>query len=322
MILRILIFILTAVFFAFVVNGLGQINDELLIEILGQKIAMPTGFAFGSIAVATVIIILMTSFAKDIFALPGKIRARREKAKLERGMTAVARGMEAVAIGDATDATHHAKVAQRTLGQGSITRLLTAQAAQLSGDDEVAGESFEAMLEAPETEFLGLRGLYGKAERNGDKEAARKYAERAYRLRPNAAWAFQAVFDLALERGAWGDARASLGPAQKNKSIGPEKAQRAEAALLAASAHAADTSEDVSTALEEAELALKHAPGLAPAAVLAARLHHNGKKTQRGVKILEQAFAAHAHPSLVATLIELTAGANDKASVEALRKLA
>ena len=37
----------------------------------------------------------------------------------------------------------------------------------------------------------------------GETDAAKGYAERAYRLRPNAAWAFQSVFDLGLDRGAW-----------------------------------------------------------------------------------------------------------------------
>lgn len=322
MILRLLIFILTAILFAFAVSALAGVDERMLVEVFGLKISIHAGVAIGLAIFVSAILVLTTSFAKDVTALPGKVKAARERAKLDRGMAALARGMEAVAIGDASDASHHARVAHRNLGDGSITRLLTAQAAQLSGDDETAGKSFEAMLEAPETEFLGLRGLYGKATRAGDKDAARGYAERAYSLRPNAAWAFESVFDLALERGAWGDARAALGPAVKNKTIEPEKARRAEAALLTASAYAAEASGDASASLEEAELALKSAPGLPPAAVLAARLHHAAGRDQRGVKILEQAFAAFPHVSLVTSLLDFFADAPKEKAAEALRKLA
>ncbi|MEO1015422.1 MAG: heme biosynthesis HemY N-terminal domain-containing protein [Pseudomonadota bacterium] len=322
MILRLLIFILSAILFAYAVSVLSDVDERVFVEVFGVKLSAHAGFAIGALIVSATILVLTTSLAKDLMALPGKLRARRERAQLDRGMAALARGMEAVAIGDSSDAVHHARVAHRNLGDGSVTRLLTAQAAQLSGDDDTAGQSFEAMLEAPETEFLGLRGLYGKAMRAGDKDAARGYAERAYRLRPNASWAFDSVFDLALERGAWGDARDALGPAIKNKTIDAEKARRAEAALLAASAHSAEASGDVATALEEAELALRSAPGLAPAAALAARLHHRAGRTQRGVKILEQAFAAQSHGSLVAALLEILEDSAPNKAAEALRKLA
>ncbi len=322
MVIRLLIFFVWAIFFAFVVSALGAVEDRVIAEAFGFKLSAHGGFAIGLVVVAATLVILTTSFAKDLLALPGKLRDRRERARMDRGMAALARGMEAVAIGDPADAVHHARVAHRNLGEGSVTRLLTAQAAQLSGDDETAGQSFQAMLEAPETEFLGLRGLYGKSIRAGDKDAARGYAERAYRLRPNASWAFDSVFELALDRGAWGDARGALGPATKNKTIDSEKARRAEAALLAASAHAAETSGDVATALEEAELALRSAPGLSPAAALAARLHHRAGRPQRGVKILEQAFAAHSHGSLVSTLLEILNEAPPTKAADALRKLA
>ena len=54
------------------------------------------------------------------------------------------------------------------LDEPPLTLLLSAQAAQLEGDDQAARGYFEAMLDQPATAFLGLRGLLVQAERTGD----------------------------------------------------------------------------------------------------------------------------------------------------------
>ena len=52
----------------------------------------------------------------------------------------------------------------------------------------LARRSFARLLERPESEFLGLRGLLGEALRTGDDAAARSFATRAHQLRPAAPW--------------------------------------------------------------------------------------------------------------------------------------
>jgi HemY protein len=203
-------------------------------------------------------------------------------------------------MGEAGAAEQHARLAQRCLPDPSLTRLLTAQAAQMAGDEKTAEKSFTAMLEAPETEFLGLRGLYLQAMAKGDKHAAHGYAERAFALRSDAVWAFESVVDLGLERGAWGETRDIVAAARKNGVIDAEKARRAEAALLAADAYAANAGGDNALALEEAEAAIKLAPGFAPAAALAARLHALEGRKPKAAKILENAFAEAPHPAIAA----------------------
>ncbi|MEM6413698.1 MAG: heme biosynthesis HemY N-terminal domain-containing protein [Pseudomonadota bacterium] len=320
--LRILIFILWGIFIAGIFTWLATLNGRFETIIFGQKISSTAGLALGSVLVCFLITVAATAVIKDVMAMPGKIRAERARNRRERGMAALTRGLESVAAGDGSGAMHHARIARRNLGEGAMTRLLTAQAAQLSGDDETAGKSFSAMLEAPETEFLGLRGLYAKALREEDAETARGYAERAFSLRPNASWAFESVFDLALDRGAWGEARSYLKPATKNKTIAPDQAKRAEAALLTAEAYASFDSDDKAGALADAEKALKVAPGFSPAAVLVARLHHDGGRSGRAEKALENAFAAKPHTSIISVLVNLYGPSESKKATALLRKLA
>jgi HemY protein len=280
-----------------------------------------TAAFLGLAIVAGVLLVFGTTIFSWLASLPGRLRRRRESRAQARGMTALTRGLEAVAAGDAEDAQRNARLAQKNLDQPALTRLLTAQAAQLAGDDGLARESYAAMLEAPETEFLGLRGLYLQAMARGDKDEAKAYADRAFRLRPGAPWAFDSVYALSVDRGAWGDAREALRLAHCQGAQDAEGTARKEAALLTASAYAARESGDVEEARKEAAAALKQAPGFTPAAVLAAQLDAEAGKRARAAKVLNAAWAAEPHPALAKTLKDVFSEASPERLAARLRKL-
>jgi len=81
--------------------------------------------------------------------------------------------------GDAEEAQKFARKADVLLAEPPLTLLLSAQAAQLNGDDQAAQRYFMAMIERKETEFLGLRGLIMHALRGGDEATALTLIERA-----------------------------------------------------------------------------------------------------------------------------------------------
>ncbi len=319
---RILIFLLWLVLLAGTITVLMTFDSRISGEAFGQAFDSPSWFVLGALAALFFATIYATHKIKDILQLPAKIRAKDAEAKRERGVAALTRGLEAVAVGDAADASHHARVAQKHLHDLSLTRLLTAQAAQLSGDEDAARSSFSAMLEAPETEFLGLKGLYAQAIKRGDQKKAQEYAERAFALRANAGWAFHSVVDLGLERGAWGETRDAVAKGKRNNLIDPEKADRAAAALFTADAYAARASDDPETALSEAEAALKLAPALAPAASLAAELYADKGKTGKAAAVIETAFSKEAHPALIRAFDQIYRNETPEKRAEKLNKLA
>jgi HemY protein len=320
--IRILIFLLTIVLFAGSITYFASLDSRIVGEAFGYRFDGPSGLIVGALFAAFLLVIYATHKFKDIMALPGKIKARDKEVRRGRGIAALTRGLEAVAVGDAADAAHHAKVAQRHLDDLALTRLLGAQAAHLSGDEAAARQAYTAMLEAPETEFLGLKGLYLQAMAKGDLAMARKHAERAFGLRSNARWAFDSVIELGLERGAWGEARDAIARGRRNNLIAADKADRATAALLTADAYAAFLSDDKKTALTDVEAALKLAPSFAPAAVLAARLDSDAGKTGKAAKIIELAFTAQAHPAYVQIYDKLYTDESAEKRAEHLRKLA
>ena len=319
---RILIFLLWIVLIAGTVTVLMTFDSRISGEAFGVRFDSPSWLIIGMLVFAFLAVVYATHKVKDILALPGKIRAQDEKTKRERGVAALTRGLEAVAVGDAADASHHAKVAQKHLHNLALTRLLTAQAADLAGDEQAATQGFSAMLEAPETEFLGLKGLYAQAIKSGDHAKAREYAERAFALRANAGWAFRSVVELGLERGAWGETREAIAKGKRNRLIDAEKADRGAAALYTADADAARVSGDLALALSEADAALKLAPSFAPAAALAAKLHGENGKTGKAAGIIETAFAKEPHPALIRIYDNLYKDESTEKRAEKLKKLA
>ncbi len=297
--IRILIFLLSVILFAGAITYFASLDSRIAGEAFGVKFDAHSGLIIGGLFTAFLVVIYLTHAIKNLMAMPAKLKAREREARRARGVAALTRGLEAVAVGDASGAAHHAKVACSHLDDVALTRLLTAQSAHISGDETAARESFSAMLEAPETEFLGLKGLYHQAIAKGDLQGARDYAERAFRLRPNANWAFESVFELGLERGAWRETRDALTQARKNNLIATDKADRATAVLLTADAYAALLAGDEKLAVVELQNALKLAPGFSPAAALVARLYADEGKPGKAAKVIETAFSVAGHPALI-----------------------
>ena len=78
---------------------------------------------------------------------PAAIIQARKRQKRSRGYKALTQGMVAVAAGDATEARRQAQKVNGLLGEPPLTKLLSAQAAQLNGDEESANsDSFSNEL--------------------------------------------------------------------------------------------------------------------------------------------------------------------------------
>src|SRR5205823_12610117 len=155
-------------------------------------------------------------------------RVRRRRA----GYRALAQGMVAVAAGDAQEAQRLAKRADLLLADPPLTLLLSAQAAQLDGDEGAAKRFFTAMLDRRETELFGLRGLLNQALRAGDRRAALHYAERAMALSPGTRWAALSRFNLEACEGHWEAARETLAQLTRRRFISRERARHHRGVIL------------------------------------------------------------------------------------------
>ncbi|GAB6844142.1 HemY protein [Methylorubrum rhodinum] len=289
----------------------------------GYDVQMSLAIALTGVLVAAIVVALIWAIVTGVIGLPASISRSTRERRRNKGLASLSRGMIAVGSGDPLAARRHASDAERLLGSQPLTLLLKAQAAQISGDRDAAERAFRSMADEPETRVLGLRGLFVEARRREDEGTARAYAVEAARLAPSVTWANEAVMEAHCADGDWSAAtetverRASLGLMDKHA------ARRQRAVLLTAAAQSNEAGAP-DTATEQALKAVKLAPDLVPAAVIAGRLLARRNDLRKAAKILEAAWKATPHPELGKVYLNLRAGdaARDRvARAETLAKL-
>jgi HemY protein len=279
---------------------------RLSLEWGGWQVETSVALLVLAVVMAIALILLLLRLLGAIFRGPGAfLRSRRERRRRE-GYKALTQGMVAVAAGEADEARRLARKADVLLAEPPLTLLLQAQSAQLDGDERAAHNYFLAMLERPETEFLGVRGLLTQALKTGNEAEALELAERARSLRPKTGWALTALGELQARAGQWKEAEATLAQALKRKALTPAEARRAQAALLLERSRAAAAAGDARGALDLADRAQDADPSLAPAAAWRAGLLSEAGRARQAQRVIEAAWRVAPEPALAeiyATLV-------------------
>ncbi len=296
--IRLFAIILAAFAFVAAIVWLADLPGDLVFTIDAYEVHMRTAVAIALVALFALAVSLLVRLAAALIASPGAIGAWFAARRMRRGNDAVSEGLLAVASGDMLEARRHGERAHGLLGGHPLALLLRAQTAVLAGDATAQRHIYRAMLDHPQTEFLGLRGLFLLAGQEDKPAQALEFARRAHDLRPRVGWAAQALFELAAAHGDWAAALGALGDAQRFKLIEGAVARRRRAVLLAAQALEADRSGAREAALEFADQALSLDAGLVPAAVLMARRLAASGKTWRAQNVIEACWALAPHPDL------------------------
>jgi HemY protein len=263
---------------------------------LGHRVDTSMGVLLAALLLLVGAAILLHRIWRLVWRGPRDLARLNAERKRQQGYRALSQGMAAVAAGDAAEARRQAKIANGMLKDPPLTLLLAAQTAQLGGDEDAARRYFTAMLERPETAFLGLRGLLMQALKAGDRAEALMLAKRAYEERPNTPWAIATLLDLQLEAGDWKRAQPLLQHASKLKVLGDPILRRRRAVIAADRARR----EPSDTGLDAAREAVKLAPELVPARAMLGRLLAQAGRAKDARRALEQGWTAAPHPELAA----------------------
>lgn len=297
---------------------------SVTINWLGYRIDASVGVL--ALVVGLVVLLLTGLLRLFVYMVtaPSRIAAWRRERRRRSGYLALSRGMVAVAAGDASAARLSSRRAEAllTAGDTPLPLLLAAQAAQLEGDEKEARRCFTMMLERPETQFLGLRGLLSQAVRAGDMPRAVALAKHAYELKPNTPWVLTALFDLLIRQGEWRAAEEVVERAEKRKVLPPARARRDLAILAHAQSLQAERTGQMPDALRFARRAHRQTPELAPlASRLAALLIRDGHQRE-AVKIIEQTWPLSPQPELARLYLEAKAESDPLKRVGQIEKLA
>ena len=318
---RLVIYLLSVLLIA---SGLGWLADRpgtLQIAWQGYDVETSVFRAAVLLAAAIAAAILLWSVFRTIWNSPAALGDRIVKRRQKRGLEALSSGMIAVGAGDRVLATRYALQARKALPHEPLTHLLRAQAAQLSGDRTTTRRIYEAMLASPETEQLGLRGLYLEAEREGETEAATQFAGRALKTNPKLGWSSEALFELQCKQKDWAAALETLSHAKRNGHIDKAGIDRKRAVLLTAQAQVAEENEAekaLSLALEAHSLA----PDLVPAAAVAGRILAGRGNTAKAAKVLQKTWARAPHPDIAAAYAHARTGDSTRDRLDRIRRLA
>jgi HemY protein len=250
-----------------------------------------------ALGVTVVAAMLVWTVLSALWRTPERIRRGRRERRHARGRHAITHGLLAIGHGDSVSARRHADVARRHAAHDPLALLLHAQSAQLEGDREGARAAFRAMAEREDTRLLGLRGLFIEAQRADDPVSAVMIAEEALKLAPAATWASQAVLGLRCAKGDWSGALAILDNNLASGLIDKSTWRRQRGVLLTARALELETV-DRDLSRDSVMEAIKLAPTLVPAAVLASKYQSEAHQVRRSMRIVEAAWLAHPHPDL------------------------
>src|SRR3984957_12913602 len=252
-----------------------------------------------ALALGVTIVAAMLAWAilRALWHVPERIRHSRRERRRARGRNAITQGLLAIGHGDSSAARLHSEVARRHAADDPLALLLHAQSAQLDGDRAGARAAFHAMAERGDTRLLGLRGLFIEAQRADDPLAAVGIAEEALKLSPASTWASQAVLGFRCAKGDWSGALAILDNNLASGLIDKAAYRRQRGVLLTARALELGTV-DRDRSRECVMEAIKLAPTLVPAAVLASKYQSEAHQIRRSMRIVETAWLAHPHPDL------------------------
>ncbi|MEZ5856677.1 MAG: heme biosynthesis HemY N-terminal domain-containing protein [Hyphomicrobiaceae bacterium] len=309
---------------AAVAAGLGWLADRpgsLLVNWQGYEIETSVFRAVVLLALTSAFAIFAWSLLRQVLTSPAMLGRYFTRRRQEKGLDALSTGLIAIGAGDKQLATRYAVQARRALPNEPLTHLLRAQAAQLAGDRTTSRRIFEAMLGSPDTEQLGLRGLFLEAEREKEPEAARQFAERALRLNPKLGWPVDALLDMHCKDAAWAKALDCVAAGRKSAHYDKTTADRRRAVLLTAQAQELEDA-NPNQAQQQALEAHGLAPDLIPAAAIAARQLASRGATAKAAKVIERTWKSAPHPELALVYAFARPGDSPRDRLDRIKRLA
>jgi len=297
--LRALWFLILVVVAALGVVWLLDRPGTVALDWQGYRVETSMAVMAALVAVFAVIVAIFYRVYLALRRAPARVGEAWRGRRRQNGYQALTRGMVAVAAGDADEARRQDKKAQVLLNEPPLTMLLSAQTAQLNGDDAAAARFFQSMAEDPETEFLGVRGLLNQALGRGDDTAALDLARRAYRLRPKSDWVASQLLELQIRSGQWLDAQVTSDELVRTGVSDKTEGRRRKAVLAMQQGMEAGRAGDPETAAKKFKAAYDQDPTFIPAVAAHVGGLLDNAKLSRAADVIEKVWRTAPHPDLV-----------------------
>jgi HemY protein len=244
-----------------------------------------------------------------------------DRSRERKGYEALADGLMALASGEGRTAMAKAARAEKFLNRPELTDLITAQAAEMTGDTRKAEEVYKRLLSDDRTRFVGVRGIMKQKLAEGDTETAMKLAEKAFALKPRHEETQDVLLKLQAGAQDWAGARATLGAKLRYGALPRDVHRRRDAVLALSEAKGVfEEGRDIE-AREAAIEANRLSPDLIPAAVMAAQGYIAQNLPKYATRLLVKAWQVHPHPDLAAAFAAIKPDETPQERLKRFQKL-
>ncbi|MCY3878307.1 MAG: heme biosynthesis protein HemY [Rhodobacteraceae bacterium] len=310
--IKIMLFLAAVTVFGLTVSHVAEIKTPIRLEVAGNEYTLEpvTVLVLGLCALAVLwFLIFMLGLGRAIvsFLLGNETALSRyfNRDREQKGFDALSDGLLALASGDPKLALAKVARAESLLKRPEITGIITAQAAERTGDSKKAIAAYKSLLKDDRTRFAAISGLLKHRLRDGDTEVALKLAEHAFAINPKHDDMQDTLLRLQSHEADWAGAQKTLTAKLKHRKI-PRDVYRRRNAILTFAAGRQKLSDGESSAGEQEVLAAnKVSPGLVPAAVLAAGIKAKAGDRRTASSIIRKAWSIQPHPELAAAFASI-----------------
>ncbi|MEM8580818.1 MAG: heme biosynthesis HemY N-terminal domain-containing protein [Pseudomonadota bacterium] len=289
-----------------------ELDGGVRIQVAGQEFNLSPIMSVISLVVLVVGVWLLLKLAAFLVALLRFINGDEtavsryfNKNRQEKGYQALSEGVLALASGEGELAMAKASKADRYLKKPALTNLITAQAAEMTGNRRKAEDVYKRLLKNEKTRFVGVRGIMRQKLADGDTDTALKLAQTAFAIKPKNVEVQDTLLKLQAEKHDWSGARKTLSTKLKTGALPRDVHRRRDAVLAVSEAKDALLDGNSAEAREASIEANRLSPDLVPAAVLAARSYIEQGSKRNASRVVTKAWSAQPHPDLAAVFAEI-----------------
>lgn len=287
---------------------------------MGYAVKLSVGVFFLLLVAFILSVLFIWRVIRAVFSVPGTLAKYHQEDKRKKGFRALTRGLVAVAAGDVKKATYFSKQTKALLPyQNGLPVLLEAQAAKLRGEEGLAQNRFEHLMEDKDAAFLGIRGLLKSSIDEGHLDRALDFARQAQKIHPKQGWVLQTVYDLEIRNGLWDDAIKTGKKALKYNAMSHKKVISDRVAIHLMRFDYEFANDNLKVGLKELEKAYKLNPHFVPTVTRLAGHYLTQKKKHKAASMVERAWKKNPHPDLVALWDTLAPEVTDKNSTKVLK---
>ena len=277
----------------------------------------PVSFIFKDITVTTstsvliigllVVVIICLLLQRFIFFLKQskqKYKFYRERSIIKKGHNSFVQGMVALANKDFNKVIAEAKNANKYLKDKSLSLLLTSETLKIEKKFDQLNLVYEEMLNEPNMNLLGLRGLMEQNLRAQDYHHAFIYGEKLFYLNPKIEKLYETLINIIGKTNNWQKMIYLSEQSLKYKIIDKKTYIENKSIAyfeIAKIKHKSFEQESI----ELMEKALKLKEDFAPFVSFYIQLLINNNKLNKAKKVLKKAWTAFSHPHLKQHMEEL-----------------